>query len=142
GGLGDGLGRRCSFGFVFGALEVSPKNEAEREKKMLQVQELGLEAIRELKPLVVRTKTFDRDLANQLVRAASSVVLNIAEGHGNRAGNRRLRYESAQGSAIEVRAGLAVAIGWGSVAEEDAATAARLLDSVVAMLWKLARPRR
>jgi four helix bundle protein len=58
---------------------------------MFQVHELSLEAIRELRPLVERIRSFERDLADQLVRAASSVVLNIAEGNYSRAGTRRVR---------------------------------------------------
>ena len=46
----------------------------------------------------------DRDLARQLRRAATSVPLNVAEGAGSGGGNRRLRYETAQGSAREVSA--------------------------------------
>jgi four helix bundle protein len=51
-----------------------------------------------------RIEKHDRDLACQLRRAATSVVLNIAEGSGSFGGNRRQRYHSAMGSAYEVRA--------------------------------------
>jgi len=106
---------------------------------MLQVESLGLEAIRDLRPLVERIKTFDRDLANQIVRAASSIVLNIAEGSHSRAGTRRVRFESAQGSANETRSALLVAIAWGYVSEKDAAATAKKLDRIVGMLWGLTR---
>src|SRR5690606_36997774 len=46
----------------------------------------------------------DADLARQLRRAATSAPLNVAEGAGLSGGNRRLRYETAVGSAREVRA--------------------------------------
>ena len=106
---------------------------------MFQVHEVGLEAIRELRPLVERIRAFDRDLADQLVRAASSIVLNIAEANHSRAGTRRVRFETAQGSASEARSALLVAMAWGYVTEGEAKPAATLLDRVVAMLWKLTR---
>ncbi len=46
----------------------------------LQVASLSIEAVEALRPLVPRIKRHDRSLADQLVRAASSVALNIAEG--------------------------------------------------------------
>jgi four helix bundle protein len=46
----------------------------------LQVAALSFEAIEALRPLAARTRRQDRSLADQLVRAASSVALNIAEG--------------------------------------------------------------
>ena len=108
---------------------------------MFQVHEVGLEAIRELRPLVERIRAFDRDLADQLVRAASSIVLNIAEANHSRAGTRRVRFETAQGSASEARSALLVAMAWGYVTESEAKPAATLLDRVVAMLWRITRAR-
>lgn len=108
---------------------------------MLVVHDVGVDAIRKLKPLVARIRSFDRDLADQLVRAASSVVLNIAEGAHSRGGNKRLRYASAQGSASEARSALLVAVAWGYVASDEARTATALLDRVIGMLWPLTRER-
>jgi four helix bundle protein len=108
----------------------------------LQVQDLALEAIASLRPLMPLIKRSDRSLADQLARAASSVVLNLAEGACSDPGNRRARYFSAAGSANEARAALRVAITWGYVAEARAAEAAALLDRVVAMLWRLTHPPR
>jgi len=45
----------------------------------LIVAELGLEMVAAVRPLVARIKKQDRSLADQLVRAASSVSLNAAE---------------------------------------------------------------
>jgi four helix bundle protein len=44
-----------------------------------QVEELAIELIEALQPLVSRIRARDRALADQLTRAASSVVLNIGE---------------------------------------------------------------
>ncbi len=45
------------------------------------VLDLSLEAVRRLRPLVERLRLRDRDLADQIPRAAGSVVLNIGEGN-------------------------------------------------------------
>ena len=97
----------------------------------LQVQSLALETIAALRPLMPLIRRADRSLADQLARAASSVVLNLAEGGYSDPGRRRARYFSAAGSANEARAALRVAIAWGYVAEGRAAEAERPLDRVV-----------
>lgn len=102
-----------------------------------QVAELSFELIEELRPLVLRIRAVDRALADQLMRAASSVALNIAEGHSSDAGNRRARYFTAAGSADESRAALRVAMGWRHIQVSDAERANVLLDRIIAMLWKL-----
>jgi four helix bundle protein len=83
----------------------------------------------------------DRDLVRQLKRAASSVALNIAEGMGTQAGNRELRFQTALGSAREVKACLDVATAWGYLGA-NAQEAERSVDHVVAMLFRLVRARR
>ena len=60
--------------------------------------------VRELAPLLHAIREQDKSLADQLKRAAQSVVLNIAEARGNDAGNARARFSTACGSAKEVRA--------------------------------------
>ena len=59
----------------------------------------------------------DQDLAKQLRRAATSIVLNLAEGAYSRGGNRSARYHTAMGSAAEVRAILELAEGAGWIAK-------------------------
>ena len=88
--------------------------------------------LREQVPVIQRV---DPDLADQLKRAASSVVLNLAEGQRFDNGNKLRHYKIAQGSAHEVRAALDVAEGWGYIPH---ATAEReVLDRLLALLWKL-----
>jgi four helix bundle protein len=103
------------------------------------VEELTIQLVGALKPLVPRIRRHDRSLADQMVRAASSIALNIAEAQYSDPGTRKSRFHSAAGSANETRAALRVAIAWGYFAEPDAAGAAALLERIVPTLWKLAR---
>ena len=104
---------------------------------MFQVAELSFELIEELRPLVSRIRARDRGLADQLMRAASSIALNLEEGRGSDPGNQRARFFTASGSAKETRAALRVAVGWHHIQGTDADGARELLDRIVAMLWKL-----
>jgi four helix bundle protein len=79
---------------------------------MLRIYDVALRVVEELRPAVAAIEVKDRDLGRQLRRAASSVVLNLAEGSGCSGGHRRERYRSALGSAREVVACLEVARAW------------------------------
>ena len=103
----------------------------------LQVLDVALEAIELLRPIVARIKKHDRNLARQLTDAANSSVLNTGEGALSDAGTRRSRYQSAAGSANEVRVGILAAIRWGYVTEGASAQALSHYDRIVAMLYKL-----
>ena len=105
----------------------------------LQVAQLSIEVVEALRPLVPRIRRHDRSLADQLVRAASSVALNIAEGEHSDPGNRKARFYSAAGSANETLAALRVAVAWGYFAAPEAEVAAGMLRRVIGMLWKLTR---
>jgi len=63
------------------------------------------------------------------------VGLNLAEGAGSRAGHRRLRYETALGSARETMACLDVAEALLGVRRDEAARAE--LDRVIGTLVRL-----
>jgi four helix bundle protein len=103
----------------------------------LEVSHLALETIATLRPLVPRIRRYDRSLAVQLVRAASSLALNLGEGEYSDPGTRRARYCSAAGSANETRTALQVAVAWGYLKPVQAEPANRRLARVIAMLWKL-----
>ena len=94
-------------------------------------------SLRELVPVIERS---DRDLADQLRRAASSVVLNLAEGQRSAKGNKQRHYAIAHGSANEVKAALEVACGWGWL--DQARVPRELLDRLLALLWRLTHPRK
>src|SRR4051812_19069529 len=106
---------------------------------MLVAQKVAIEVITVIRPLVPAIAKQDRDLADQLRRAASSVVLNLAEGTESAKGNRQKHYAIAHGSASEVRAALQTAVAWGWIDAEMAAPEA--LDRLMGLLWGLTHPR-
>src|SRR5262245_29438680 len=99
----------------------------------------ALQTIELARPLVVTIERRDRDLASQVRRALSSVVLNLAEGFGSTGGNARLRFATARGSLCEALAGLRVAVAWGYFTSEDAAAVLAALDTPGARVYGLAR---
>jgi four helix bundle protein len=105
---------------------------------MLRIYETTVRVLQGLKPVVAEIETHDRDLARQLRRASTSVLLNISEGGGSRGGTRRERYRNALGSARETGACLDAAVALGYVESVDGALLTAL-DAVRATLWKVAR---
>ena len=91
------------------------------------------------RPVVEAVARRDRDLASQVRRALSSVGLNVAEAFGSGSGNRRLRLESARGSAYEAQAALRIAVAWNHVSAADVATVLASLDSLSARIFGLSR---
>ncbi len=95
--------------------------------------------VREIVPLLHTIREHDKSLADQLKRAAQSVVLNIAEGRGSDAGNAKARFSTACGSAKEVRAALNIASDWGYIEGHMATRLDERLDEVCAITWCLGR---
>jgi len=111
----------------------------------LVVHELSLQLVEELAPVVVLIARHDRDLARQIRRSATSIVLNIAEGQHSDPGTARARFHSAAGSANETRSALRIATCWRYLEDGQIAASLRQLDRIVAMLWRLThgpKPRR
>jgi four helix bundle protein len=69
------------------------------------VYDRARKVVQELAPLLQAIREHDKSLADQLKRAAQSVVLNIAEGRGNDAGNARARFSTAHGRGFQPRVG-------------------------------------
>lgn len=105
----------------------------------LIVGEVALELVEDLQPLVVRIRRQERSLADQLVRAASSVVLNIAEADYSDPGTKRSRLFTAAGSANEVRAAVRLAVAWRYCRAEELQGAQQKLERIIGTLWKLTR---
>jgi four helix bundle protein len=91
-----------------GASRAVREDQAE-DCNMLRIYDVMLDAIALIAPLIKAIERHDRNLANQMQRAASSVALNIAEGSGSSGGVRTARYRTALGSARETVCGLQVA---------------------------------
>ena len=104
---------------------------------MLQVHTLALDVVRRLAPVVAAIAAKDSDLARQMKRAASSIVLNTAEAQLSYDGNSRQRFRTARGSTLETRAAFQLGVTWGYVKEDAALLDA--LDRIAATLYKLAR---
>jgi len=104
---------------------------------MLRIHDDMLEAIAEMRPMIAAIERHDRDL-RQLRRAASSVVLNIAEGSGSFGGTRTERYRNALGSARETFACLRTAEAFGYVAALPAGVGGRL-NRVIGTLVNVSR---
>ena len=97
--------------------------------------ELTLAVIPSTRVLVATIRLADRHLADQLRRAVTSIALNLGEADGNRDGNRRMRLQTAHGSANEAKVALRVAVAWGYVAQGDVDEILAVIDRVGAMTW-------
>src|SRR5436190_9013459 len=96
----------------------------------LDVYRVALEFRAALTKLLPRRGCADE--RDQIVRAANSVVFNVAEGAGRTtAPDKRKFYEMARGSAHECIAVLAVLVAAGEVDEQAASAARELMVRVV-----------
>jgi four helix bundle protein len=82
-----------------------------------------------------------RPLANQVIRSASSVPANLAEGSGRGGRDRHYHFRIAYGSAKEVDIHLQLLVSAGGVEASAAEPALRLIDDVRAMIWRLIHPK-
>ncbi len=107
----------------------------------LAVQTKALEAAGLSIGLASEVKAPLKSIADQLIRSASSVPANIAEGHGRFGRDRGYHYRIAYGSAKEVEVHVRLLLGAGVVRRPEAADVLHRFDEVRAMLWRLMHPR-
>jgi len=127
------------FGLSSHLGESPTQNKESLMETKMNVYDRARKVVLKLVPLLHTIREHDRSLADQLKRAAQSVVLNIAEGRGNDAGTARARFSTACGSAKEVRAALNIARDWGYIEARKAAHLDARLDQVCAITWCLGR---
>ncbi len=104
-----------------------------------ELEELSLELIEALVPLMPRIKQRDKALEDQIRRAASSIGLNCAEAALSDPGDKRARFHTAAGSARETQHALRQAIAWRHVRATEAERALKLTGRLVAILWRVTR---
>ncbi|MCP4899167.1 MAG: four helix bundle protein [bacterium] len=102
---------------------------------------VALEAASKTLALVRRVPAPFRSLADQVIRAASSVAASLNEGNGRFGRDRFNHWRIAYGSAKEVDTFLRLLNGAGVVDSTQAREASALFDEVRAMTWRLLNPR-
>jgi four helix bundle protein len=91
--------------------------------------------------LVSRVPAPLKSIADQLIRSASSVPANLAEGHGRFGRDRQHYWRIAYGSAKEVDSHLRLLAAASAVNGTGAEKVLQGFDEVRAMTWRLLNPR-
>jgi four helix bundle protein len=113
--------------------DAKPTTEFIAHNKALQAAGLAMQSVSRL-PIAYRS------LADQVIRSASSVPANLAEGLGRSGKDRAYHWRVAYGSAKEVDTHLALLIGAEVVDRQLAENSRELFDEVRAMTWRLLHP--
>jgi len=87
--------------------------------------------------LVLRVPAPLKSIADQLIRSASSVPANLAEGHGRSGRDRQHHWRIAYASAKEVDSHLRLLAAASAVNGPGAETVLQGFDEVRAMTWRL-----
>ena len=109
-------------------------------KTNLIAQEKALEAAGIAIALVMRVPAPMKSIADQAIRAASSVPANLAEGHGRIGRDRAYHWRIAYASAKEVDCHLRILCSTGAIQRGKATIALQLFDEVRAITWRLLHP--
>ncbi len=106
-------------------------------KAMLVAYTVALDLVRSLRSVVAQLRQYSAEAADQVERAASSIVHNIAEGSRRDGRDPKRFFAMAHGSAGEIRGALDVADAWGWQVDSEQARA--ILDREIGLLWGLTR---
>jgi four helix bundle protein len=110
------------------------------DHERLEVYQVALEFLALANDIVESLPRGRSHLADQLTRAATSIVLNLAEGAGKHSKpDKRRYYLTARGSATESAALLDVCLRLALLDQHRHRTGKQMLVRVVAMLIKLAK---
>ena len=90
--------------------------------------------------LAMRVPAPLKPIADQIIRSASSVPANLAEGAGRTGRDRLHHWRIAYGSAKEVDVHLRLLLGAGVIDSKRAESSLDLFDDVRAMTWRLVHP--
>lgn len=103
---------------------------------MLRIYPVCQEVAREALKVARVIKPFDKNLADQLARAGTSIPLNVSEGSYSQGGHRSSRYYSAMASASETRTIFELVEGaeWVARDEELHAKLNRIIGTLVKVL--------
>jgi four helix bundle protein len=112
---------------------AKPASELIAHAKALQAAGIAIKLVSHL-PVAYRS------LADQVIRSASSVPANLAEGLGRSGKDRAYHWRVAYGSAREIDTHLALLVGAGIIDQDLAASSRALFDEVRAMTWRLLHP--
>src|SRR5262245_53136993 len=104
---------------------------------MLAAYTVALDLVRALRSVVAQLRQYSPSTADQVERAATSIVLNIAEGSYRNGRDPRRFFDIARGSASELRGALDVADAWGWRIDSEQARA--LLHEELGLLYGLTR---
>lgn len=108
------------------------------DHEKLDVYKAALELNRLVAEIAGQLKEINRHCRDQLVRAALSIPLNIAEGNGKRSpADRKRFFDIARGSAMECAAAQDVLVVTGGLAKESAEAFKAILVRIVSMLTKM-----
>jgi four helix bundle protein len=100
----------------------------------------ALEAAGSAVRLAMRVPAPLKPIADQVIRSASSVPANLAEGHGRSGRDRLHHWRIAYASAKEVDSHLRLLASAGAVNPTAAMNALEGFDQVRAMTWRLLNP--
>ena len=108
-----------------------------QDAKDLVAHTVALEAAAAVFGLVGKVPSPNRSLADQVIRAASSVAANLSEGHGRSGRARFNHWRIAYASAKEVDTFLVLLASASVIERRQAEGARKLFDRARALTWRL-----